>query len=377
MNVSPRARNAARSRGATMSSMAAQRLGRRPRGGPGRRWAGRRTRCRPPRAGRRTRSAGSARAPRSWRWVSGWVLGEPVAVEVEAALVDASSSPRGRRGSGPAAGRPRAAAGAPVGAGAPGRQLVEQLQVGVAAARLVAVDAAADPREGGLGRGDAGRRARPGSAASRSAAHLRAERPRGARGARGPACRPRRSGSAGPSQRPPGDERRAPGARPGRPRAGTRRSRAGLAARAPSARPVTPARTSAPRVGRRARRARQRGAGRRRRRAGRRPAASARLTPAPARREQRADRGGVERGRDPALGHQRGDQSRRRHVEGGVAHRAHRPGVSSAPPARRTSSASRSSMTMPSPSGSAGSIDDVGPATTNGMPAAAAASAWA
>src|SRR5213078_1705956 len=47
------------------------------------------------------------------------------------------------------------------------------------------------------------------------------------------------------------------------------------------------------------------------------------------------------------------------------------------PPGRRTSSASRSSISISSPLGSAGSTDDVGPATTKGIPAARAASAWA
>ena len=51
--------------------------------------------------------------------------------------------------------------------------------------------------------------------------------------------------------------------------------------------------------------------------------------------------------------------------------------VSSAPPAWRTSSASRSSISISSPLAIAASIVDVGPATTNGIPAARAASAWA
>jgi hypothetical protein len=49
--------------------------------------------------------------------------------------------------------------------------------------------------------------------------------------------------------------------------------------------------------------------------------------------------------------------------------------VTSRPPSRRTSSASRSSISIASPSGRLSSIEDVGPATTNGMPAARAASA--
>ena len=49
--------------------------------------------------------------------------------------------------------------------------------------------------------------------------------------------------------------------------------------------------------------------------------------------------------------------------------------VSSAPPAVRTSSAERSSISIPSPSASPRSTDEDGPATTNGIPAAWAASA--
>ena len=74
---------------------------------------------------------------------------------------------------------------------------------------------------------------------------------------------------------------------------------------------------------------------------------------------------------------ERGDQLGGRDVERRVAHRAsgqrdelrRRRGA----PRRRRAPRSRSS----SPLGSAGSIDDVGPATTNGMPAARAASACA
>ena len=51
--------------------------------------------------------------------------------------------------------------------------------------------------------------------------------------------------------------------------------------------------------------------------------------------------------------------------------------VTSSPPGRRTSSASRSSISMSSPRRQRGSIDEVGPATTNGIPAARAASACA
>ena len=51
--------------------------------------------------------------------------------------------------------------------------------------------------------------------------------------------------------------------------------------------------------------------------------------------------------------------------------------VSSAPPAWRTSSMSRSSMTISSPLAIDASIGEVGPATMNGMPAARAASAGA
>ena len=81
--------------------------------------------------------------------------------------------------------------------------------------------------------------------------------------------------------------------------------------------------------------------------------------------------------RDAALAHERRDQLGGRDVERRVAHRdvgqrdelaAGRGG-----PRRRRAPRSRSS----SPVGSAGSTDDVGPATTNGMPAARAASACA
>src|SRR5205085_1987181 len=50
-------------------------------------------------------------------------------------------------------------------------------------------------------------------------------------------------------------------------------------------------------------------------------------------------------------------------------------GATSTPPNATTSSAPRSSISMRSPSGTAGSIDDVGPAMTNRIPAARAASA--
>ena len=50
--------------------------------------------------------------------------------------------------------------------------------------------------------------------------------------------------------------------------------------------------------------------------------------------------------------------------------------ASAAPPAWRTSSGARSSMAIPAPVGIVGSIEEVGPATTNGMPAAAAAPPW-
>jgi hypothetical protein len=49
--------------------------------------------------------------------------------------------------------------------------------------------------------------------------------------------------------------------------------------------------------------------------------------------------------------------------------------VVAAPPKARTSSPSRSSISIPSPSGRRGSMVEVGAATTNGMPAALAASA--
>src|SRR3954468_23290322 len=51
--------------------------------------------------------------------------------------------------------------------------------------------------------------------------------------------------------------------------------------------------------------------------------------------------------------------------------------VTSSPPGRRTSSPSRSSISIWSPLGRRGSTDEVGPATTNGIPVARAASACA
>ena len=100
-------------------------------------------------------------------------------------------------------------------------------------------------------------------------------------------------------------------------------------------------------------------------------------TAAERRRQQPEHRLARRRRGDPALGDERRDERRRRHVEGRVAaRRVRRPSAARRPrggPRRRRAPRSRSRRR----SRSTASIVEVGPATTNGIPAACAASACA